>query len=141
LVQGEYVEFSLSNTTTTDHEFQAGEVCGIKGGKLMCETRRDLRVARSQYKTKDDIEPASSPRVAMESERIPRAARVPESDRSPRARGSGPREEGQWTHVSKSNNKKVSDAEAQNVAPRKTDGVSGRGRGRPPRGGRGGGKQ
>jgi CspA family cold shock protein len=51
LVQGEYVDFSLSDTKTQDHEFQAGEVCGIKGGKLMCETRRDSRVSRSQYRS------------------------------------------------------------------------------------------
>ena len=50
LVQGEYLEFSLSETKTETHEFQAGDVSGIKGGKLMCETRRDLRSSRSQYK-------------------------------------------------------------------------------------------
>lgn len=46
LVQGEYVEFSLINTTTGGHDFQASEVCGIKGGKLMCETRRETKVSR-----------------------------------------------------------------------------------------------
>jgi cold shock CspA family protein len=51
LVQGEYVEFTLSNVMKGDHEYQAGDVSGIKGGKLMCETRRDLRSARTQYKT------------------------------------------------------------------------------------------
>jgi len=39
LVQGEYVEFSLSSVSSGTHEFQAGEVSGIKGGKLMCEPR------------------------------------------------------------------------------------------------------
>jgi len=67
LVQGEYVDFTLSNTQTQNHEFQAGEVCGINGGKLMCETRREYRVTRSQYHTtrvsKDEIsEPVKMPR-------------------------------------------------------------------------------
>lgn len=40
LVQGEYVEFSLDKSASDTHEFQATKVSGIKGGKLMCETRR-----------------------------------------------------------------------------------------------------
>lgn len=43
LVQGEYVEFSLVDSTKTDHEFQATDVSGINGGALMCETRRNNR--------------------------------------------------------------------------------------------------
>ena len=39
LVQGEYVEFVLTSSSNTDHEFQATEVTGIGGGPLMCETR------------------------------------------------------------------------------------------------------
>jgi len=40
LVQGEYVEFNLVKSTTDNHEFQAVDISGIKGGLLMCETRR-----------------------------------------------------------------------------------------------------
>jgi cold shock CspA family protein len=40
LVQGEYVEFVLDKSASETHEFQATQVSGIKGGKLMCETRR-----------------------------------------------------------------------------------------------------
>lgn len=55
LVQGEYVEFKLSTVTGGSHEYQAEEVSGIKGGKLMCETRRDVRTSRTQYRaTKGD---------------------------------------------------------------------------------------
>ena len=43
LVQGEYVEFTLSKPTGEVHEFQASDVSGIKGGALMCETRRQTR--------------------------------------------------------------------------------------------------
>lgn len=39
LVQGEYVELGLSKPDTGDHEFQATNVTGIKGGKIMCEMR------------------------------------------------------------------------------------------------------
>ena len=50
LVQGEYVEFCFSTSGTVGgHEYQAGDVSGIKGGKLMCETRRETRTSRSQY--------------------------------------------------------------------------------------------
>lgn len=47
LVQGEYIEFSLINTTSDKHEYQAGDICGVKGGKLMCETRREVRSFRT----------------------------------------------------------------------------------------------
>ena len=51
LVQGEYVDFVLSTTQAGAHEFQAVNVVGIKGGKLMCETRHEFKIARSNYKT------------------------------------------------------------------------------------------
>jgi CspA family cold shock protein len=54
LVQGEYVEFKLSSISGGSHEYQAEEVSGIKGGKLMCETRRDVRNSRSQYRSTKD---------------------------------------------------------------------------------------
>lgn len=116
LVQGEYVEFNLSNTTSNDHEFQAGEVCGIKGGKLMCETRRDLRVARFQYKSSRDDDEISPPKAS----RPPRQ----ETERNPRSR-----EQGEWTHVVK-NKKSVEPAP---VSVQETRKPVNRGRGRPPR--------
>lgn len=52
LVQGEYIEFTLNATNSeSEHEIQAGNVSGIKGGKLMCETRNETRVVRSQYRS------------------------------------------------------------------------------------------
>ena len=53
LVQGEYVEFGLSAVSSGDHEFQASDVSGIKGGKLMCETRHELVATRSSYKAQE----------------------------------------------------------------------------------------
>ena len=135
LVQGEYVDFNLSDTKTQDHEFQAGEVCGIKGGKLMCETRRDSRVARSQYRASRTEQPESSEPVKM-----PRAVSAPKeqkSQRPPRARGQGPREEGgEWTYVAKARKA----PESEQSATQSQRATSGRGRGRPPRSGRGDGK-
>ena len=68
LVQGEYVEFNLVKSTTDNHEFQAVDISGIKGGLLMCETRRvnrevepreqrepmEQREPRRRYKTVDN---------------------------------------------------------------------------------------
>jgi CspA family cold shock protein len=50
LVQGEYVDFNLTEVTSSSHDYQAGDVSGIKGGKLMCETRNELRSTRSQHR-------------------------------------------------------------------------------------------
>jgi len=40
LVQGEYVEFDMAESTNTKHAFQAANITGINGGNLMCETRQ-----------------------------------------------------------------------------------------------------
>lgn len=64
LVQGEYVEFNLKTMENSTHEFQATNVKGIKGGKLMCETRRDVRTARNDYRstnTNNSQEQSQSP--------------------------------------------------------------------------------
>ena len=60
LVQGEYVEFSLIETPTDKHECQAGDISGVKGGKLMCETRREFKLSRSSY-IKDNNFPVEEP--------------------------------------------------------------------------------
>ena len=39
LVQGEYVEFVKTKSSYDNHEYQASDITGIKGGKLMCEMR------------------------------------------------------------------------------------------------------
>jgi cold shock CspA family protein len=108
LVQGEYVELNVVKAQGGTHEYQAVDVAGIKGGKLMCETRFDFKVARNSYKTtsEKEAEPVDIPK-----------------QRAPRVRGEGPRDSGEkkeWTVVGKSANTVKS-------AP------SGRGRGRPPR--------
>lgn len=54
LVQGEYVEFSLVKSSTDGHEFQAVDISGVKGGALMCETRRNNRPVRDGPSTGAD---------------------------------------------------------------------------------------
>jgi CspA family cold shock protein len=114
LVQGEYVNFNLINTTSGAHEWQASNVSGIKGGKLMCETRRDFKLARTAYKSEKVETPVE---VQTEAPKTPRQRPVPrEADsaatprqRVPRARGEGPREgdKKEWTLVApKSDDKK-----------------------------------
>jgi CspA family cold shock protein len=137
LVQGEYIEFSLSDTKTTDHEFQAGDVSGIKGGQLMCETRRDSRSARTQYRSsKSDPEESSDPVKMPRSVAAPRAVGAP---KSVRARGQGPREEGgEWTYVAKARNGSEQTSSDSAAPGQRSSG--GRGRGRPARAGRGEGR-
>jgi cold shock CspA family protein len=79
LVQGEYIEFTLNTTNSeSEHEIQAGNVSGIKGGKLMCETRNETRVVRSQYRS-------SRPEQARPEQARPEQAR-PEQARPDRVR-------------------------------------------------------
>ena len=135
LVQGEYVNFNLLDTMTDRHEFQAGDVCGIKGGKLMCETRHESRVARFQYRSTktDDQEPPV---------RMPRQVSV---SREPRPKSQ--HSEKEWTPVSRSrpqSDEKDRGAGSGRGAGRGSSsssrggtggrgGSTGRGRGRPPK--------
>jgi cold shock CspA family protein len=48
LVQGEYVEFEFATVTSEGHKYQAASVSGLRGGKLMCETRNDNRSAKPE---------------------------------------------------------------------------------------------
>lgn len=86
LVQGEYVSFSLSKTVSSAHEWQAAIVCGINGGKLMCETRRDFKAARSTYKSVKSDQ-GTEQEQEQEQVQVPRQRKV-----APRARGGGPRD-------------------------------------------------
>ena len=58
LVQGEYVDFELSKTEKSEHEYHAVNISGVKGGSLMCETRKLTSETRPYkprvYKTPDD---------------------------------------------------------------------------------------
>lgn len=47
LVQGEYVQFNVEykEDAPDGKKYQASNVCGVNGGKLMCDTRREQRSA------------------------------------------------------------------------------------------------
>jgi CspA family cold shock protein len=49
LVQGEYVEFVITPSDNTTHVLQATAVRGVNGGKLMCETRNEMRSVREEH--------------------------------------------------------------------------------------------
>lgn len=70
LVQGEYVEFDLNRVESDKHEWQASQVAGIRGGKLMCETRRDFKMSRNEYRaSKNANEQANSDEPQMPRQR------------------------------------------------------------------------
>jgi CspA family cold shock protein len=84
LVQGEYVEFDLVKTTSQKHEFQASNVSGIKNGKLMCETRHELKSFRNYDETSNDSRTMDSrtmdSRTMMPTQKIFRDTNRPPSD-------------------------------------------------------------
>ena len=55
LVQGEYVTLNLVHCPEGAHEYQAGDVSGINGGKLMCETRNELKQSRVAHKQTQSV--------------------------------------------------------------------------------------
>lgn len=99
LVQGEYVEFDLIKTDSEKHEWQGSKVSGIKGGKLMCETRFDLKIARNEYKSVKQDEPK------MPRQRVQTKEGVDKKDSVPR---DTPRhgDKKEWTVVGKNSNTK-----------------------------------
>ena len=116
LVQGEYVELSVVKAQGGTHEYQAVDVAGIKGGKLMCETRFDFKVARNSYKTTSESETVDAPK-----------------QRVPRVRGEGPRDSENTRVVAKDSDEKKAWTVVGKSTPAVKSSTSGRGRGRPPR--------
>ena len=84
LVQGEYVELGITAVSGGKYNFQASEVVGVRGGKLMCETRNDSKMARNEF---------IASKAKENGDQSPSFTRV-------RRRGGGPREEG-WTTTGK----------------------------------------
>ena len=132
LVQGEYVEFKLSEMNSGQHKYQVLNVSGIDGGKLMCETRnenqetREPREFREPRETREHHEP-----------REPRGFHEPRETREPRGFHE-PREQNDWTNV----NKRVSEGRGGGRESSRGRGGSGSGSGSGRgRGGRGRGKE
>lgn len=101
LVQGEYVEFDLIRVETDKHEWQASRVSGIRGGKLMCETRHELKLARNEYKS-NRAPTQAEPKVPRQRGSHPEAKRGPERNSlSSRTRGEGQHVRGDSSRGSK----------------------------------------
>jgi cold shock CspA family protein len=65
LVQGEYVDLVIVKSSQGNHEFQSSDVTGIKGGGLMCETRKmnmqeDKQPSNRKYKTRQQPQKSTS---------------------------------------------------------------------------------
>jgi len=127
LVQGEYIDFVLSKLTdasASKHEYQAVDVSGVKGGKLICETRWESRASgatsgASRFKRSEEGAGASAGASSSSSSSSSGAA----------AEGGG------WTKVSNSRKSSSSFVPRQGAGEWRRGESSGRGRGR---GGRGG---
>ena len=125
LVQGEYIEFNLIKVENSTHECQSSNVSGIKGGKLMCETRHELKVARNTYRTTNG---SSIDNECFEPVKLPRQQKVrPDmSNLTEQTQELSQDVEGKsWTMVSK--RQKTTDKQTLSTTN------PGRGRGRPPR--------
>lgn len=70
LTQGEYVEFDLASTDNNEHKHQAVNITGIRGGPIMCESKRNERQHSSRN---ENGSPVSGKRVP----KTPRARDLP----------------------------------------------------------------
>lgn len=55
MVQGEYVEFTLTKSINSKHEYQATDITGIMGGNIMCETQRAASFASQPDDVLSDV--------------------------------------------------------------------------------------
>jgi CspA family cold shock protein len=99
LFQGEYVEFNLTPIQHADHKFQASQVKGINGGKLMCETRHEFKVAQNNYK---HLNNESTPKPKLYQDRPNKKSPVKNNEYNKEVKDSG------WKVMKpKTNNSKV----------------------------------
>ena len=116
LVQGEYVEFTVSNVdTNSNHEFHAVDVSGINGGRLMCETRQVIRENKVQYKSSSVAPKETAPVKAEPKADIPvkkPRGRPPKSN----AVGNSMEKKGEWTQVKNMYTKKTATSSATSSA-------------------------
>jgi len=96
LVQGEYVQFNLRSSDSTTHPYQAADLTGPWGGKLMCETRNEQRQQRVERDGEDGGH--SQEGHSSRPQRDNRNGRAPRG-RTVRLQGAGPREGETWTLV------------------------------------------
>ena len=118
-MQGEYVEFFAVPTNGGEHAVQTADVTGIKMRKLMCETRHDLKLVRSQYQTPNDDFLEDEPVVKMPKSKQVYPKVGMDFNISPKdtvkARGGGPREGVEWTQIKRSTRKPRSELNENKV--------------------------
>ena len=85
LVQGEYVQVDvIAGAHTGNHEYQSSSVTGVKGGKLMCETRSEMRVPAARKEQEQEVELVPVPvKPAATEEKVVK----PRKPRAPRKQG------------------------------------------------------
>jgi cold shock CspA family protein len=74
LVQGEYVDFNMIKSENDKHEYQAVDISGVKGGAIMCETRK-MALGSRPARPEQSGRPEHTPRT-------PRAPREQSNDES-----------------------------------------------------------
>lgn len=82
LVQGEYVELTISPVNNDKHEVQVSEVRGVKGGKLMCETRNEMRGARDEHHQQTQTQTQTQPQAPPAPKFQRRASTAPAKEAS-----------------------------------------------------------
>ena len=97
LVQGEYVEFTLSQVATGDHATQAADISGIRRGLLMCETHKQAQTDSLEYSNKGPSSSNTAP-LAQETNK-PESKRPPSRPRAPKPVESTAG--GDWTSTTK----------------------------------------
>lgn len=94
LVQGEYASFNLKESDSDSHPFQAHNMTGVMGGKLMCETRNEQRQQRDENEGSDGHGEQREQREQRHGEQRDGGRRPQRQRRQVRPRGSGPRDDG-----------------------------------------------
>jgi CspA family cold shock protein len=59
LVQGEYIEFQLAKLDDSKYEYQAAKITGVRGGDLLCKTRK---LAQLEYSNSDKPRSSNNPK-------------------------------------------------------------------------------
>lgn len=78
LVQGEYVEFSIDFKPDAQdgRQYQAANVSGVNGGKLMCETHHEQKVAAAKHRQETRVNQPPAP-VQRQQPQVQQQQRVP----------------------------------------------------------------
>lgn len=108
LVQGEYVELSEVAAVSGPYESQASNVIGVNGGKLMCETRNELKIARSNYKNTQKVENVpveSSVEQSVEVKKTPKPKAEPKSKKTRNNESNDSGDKNEWTQVTNKSDK------------------------------------